>query len=364
VNGVGDPASLRRSVEELATALGFDRVGVASPEPGDDTRFLSTWLERGYAGDMHYLGRRAAEREDPRRLMEGLKSIICVGLVYDRQEPANRDEPDPPHGKIARYAGGDDYHDLMKGALRALGDGLEALVQRPFGWRVYVDTGPLLERTLAARAGLGWIGRNTCLIDPKLGSYLFLGCLLTDLELAPDAPLLDHCGSCRACLDACPTNAFPEPYVMDARACISYQTIEQREAIPETLREAHGSWVFGCDICQEVCPWNRRRRRRIPDDRGGLRERLRPRDEWRCPSLRWILSLDEAAWRGVTRKTALRRSKWRGLMRNALIAAGNSGEVTLRDAVAAHAESEDALVAEHARWALARLAPAPSATRE
>jgi epoxyqueuosine reductase len=257
---------------------------------------------------------------------------------------------------VSRYAGGDDYHGVMLEGLRALEAGLEALAERPVRSRAYVDTGPVQERVLAAHAGLGWIGKNTCLIHPELGSYLFLGVLLTDLALAPDASEPDHCGSCRACLDACPTQAFAAPYVLDATRCISYLTIESREAAPLALREAHGELVFGCDICQEVCPWNTRERRSVPMDRVGLRARLAPRPEWVAPALAWILDLREDAWRLATRGTALRRAKYRGLLRNALLAAGNSGDASLLPRVRRHAESADSMLAEHARWALARLA--------
>jgi epoxyqueuosine reductase len=262
----------------------------------------------------------------------------------------------PPTATIARYALGSDYHDVLLPPLRALGDALEPLAGRAVRSRAYVDTGPLLERALAARAGLGWIGRNTCLIDPELGSYLFLGVLLTDLDLPADAPEPDHCGSCRLCLDACPTDAFPEPYVLDASRCLSYTTIELRGAIPEPLRAGQGDWVFGCDVCQEVCPWNTRTRRAVPPDRAGLRAALAPRPEWVRPALAWLLALDEDAWRAATRRSALRRAKHRGLLRNALVAAANTGDPALVPLVAPHAESPDPSIAEHARWALARLA--------
>jgi len=340
-------------VKALALAVGFDRAGVSEAVPSDETRFLSEWLARGYAGDMHYLGRREAERIDPRRVLEGARSVIALGLVYDPGERGPR--PDGA-AEIARYAGGDDYHDVLIDRVRALEAGLPALVGGPVRTRGYVDTGPVLERVFAARAGLGWIGKNTCLIDPKLGSYLFLGVVLTDLPLAPDAPESDHCGSCRACLEACPTDAFPEPYVLDATRCISYTTIEARGPIPEPLRASHGAWAFGCDLCQEVCPWNRRERRELPPDPLGLRARIRPRPEWLRPTLAWLLELDEARWREATRRTALRRARYRGLLRNALVAAGNSGDPALAPQVRRHAEGDDPLLAEHAQWALARLA--------
>jgi len=338
----------------LAHALGFDRAGVAPAEPGAHAAFLREWLARGYDGEMAWIGRRAEERIDPQRVLPGARSLLVVALVYDPAAP--RLEGPVPAGRVARYAGGDDYHDVMLERLEALGHALEARAGEPVRQRAYVDTGPVLEREAAARAGLGWIGKHTLLIDPLLGSYVFLGVLLTDLALAPDAPEPDHCGSCRACLDACPTDAFPEPYVLDASRCLSYTTIELPGAIPEPLRAGQGAWVFGCDVCQEVCPWNTRTRRRVPEDAAGLRARLAPRVAWRAPSLAWLLSLDERAWRETTAGTALRRAKHRGLLRNALVAAGNSGDRSLVPAVRRHAEGDDALLAEHARWALARLA--------
>ena len=260
-----------------------------------------------------------------------------------------------PTARIARYARGTDYHDLLLPRLRSVGDALEALVRRPLRWRAWVDTGPVLERVLAAYAGLGWIGKNGCLIDPALGSFTFLGVLATDLDLATDPREPDHCGSCRACLDACPTDAFAAPYVLDATRCLAYTTIELRGAIPEPLRAGQGDWAFGCDVCQDVCPWNRRSHRRVPPDRAGLRAALAPRAEWESPALAWLLSLDEEAWRASTRRSALRRAKHRGLVRNALVAAGNAGDPGLLPSIARWARGPDPVLAEHARWALERL---------
>jgi epoxyqueuosine reductase len=339
-------------VKALALALGFDLAGVARAEPTPETGFLREWLARGYGGAMSYLERRVEERIDPRRLLPGAASIVMVGLVYD---PGARSPAGPGRATLARYAGGEDYHDVMGEKLRALGAALEALAGAPVASRAYVDTGPVQERVFAAYAGLGWIGKNTCLIHPRLGSYLFLGALLTDLALGADAREPDHCGSCRACLDACPTQAFAAPYVLDATRCISYLTIESRAATPAELREAQGDLVFGCDICQEVCPWNTRERRSLPPDPAGLRARLAPRPEWVAPALAWLLDLREDAWRAATRGTALRRAKYRGLLRNALVAAGNSGDASLLPRLRRHAASPDAMLAEHAQWAIARL---------
>jgi len=349
-----DPADLAARARELALALGFDRAGVAAVEPGPDTERVRTWVARGYAGEMGWIARRLEERVDPRRVLPGARSAVVVAFVY---EPLAGEPPADAasRGQVARYAGGEDYHRVLGERLESLATALEALGPGPVRTRAYVDTGPVLERTLAARAGLGWQGKNTCLIDPQLGSYLFLGVVLTDLDLAPDRPEPDHCGSCTACLDACPTGAFPAPYVLDARRCLAYTTIELRGPIAEDLREPQGSWVFGCDICQEVCPWNRRRGREVPPDPGGLRERMAPREAWRRPALAWLLGLDEETFREATRRTAVRRAKYRGLLRNALVAAGNSGDPRLLPAVRRHAAGDDPLLAEHARWALERL---------
>jgi epoxyqueuosine reductase len=347
------PATLAARAKEIALALGFDRAGVARLAPTRESRAFAAWIARGLHGEMAWLARDVEKRVDPRLLFAGARSALVVSLVYDPGEP---EAPAPSAGaRIAKYAQGADYHEILLPRLRSVGDALEALVARPARWRAWVDTGPVLERVLAAQAGLGWIGKNTCVIDPALGSFTFLGVLATELELAPDAPEPDHCGSCRACLDACPTDAFPEPYVLDATRCLAYSTIELRGAIPEPLRAPQGDWAFGCDVCQDVCPWNTRSRRTIPPDRGGLRAALAPRDEWRRPTLAWLLALDEDAWRASTKKSALRRAKHRGLLRNAIVASGASGDASLLPLLERHAASPDAVLAEHARWAIEKL---------
>ena len=350
---VAGPPALADRVKALALALGFDRAGICSAAPSAQTRFVREWVDRGYAGGMGYIGRRLDEREDPARLMPSVKSMIAVGLAHD---PPRVDNPETgATARVASYVGAQDYHDVMIEPLRALATGVEALIPGPVETRCYVDTGPVLERVFAARAGLGWQGKNTCLIDRKLGSRLLLGVVLCSLELDYDEPETDHCGTCRACLDACPTSAFEDAYVLDARKCISYTTIEARDGIDPALREAHGDWLFGCDICQDVCPWNRRRTPGDLPDPAGLRARMVPDPRWVRAELRWVLSLDEEAWRQATRGSALRRSRFRGLMRNALIAAGNSRDAELAPLIRPFAEGEDSLLAEHARWALARL---------
>ena len=341
-------------MKSLAGAVGFDLVGIAPALPTPETRFLREWLARGFAGSMDYLARRCEERVDPRRVLEGARSIVAVGLVYADAGTSTATGAGDARARVARYAGGDDYHEVMRDRLEALEAGLAASVDRPFRSRSYVDTGPVQERVFANYAGLGWIGKNTCLIHPRLGSYIFLGVLLTDLALEPDEREPDHCGSCRLCLDACPTDALVAPYQLDARRCIAHATIEDPGPIALEQRAQHGSWLYGCDICQEVCPWNALSRETLADPLG-LRERLAPRPAWQDPALSWVLGLDLESWQRATRRSALRRSRYRGLLRNALVVAGNSGDARLRPLVERHAQGPDSMLAEHARWALERL---------
>ncbi len=354
------PPSLAERIRALGLALGLDAVGCCEAKPTPRTEFLRSWLARGFAGEMGYLERRAPERVDPRRVLPGARSLIVGALALPEPAPsrsarAEATESDAKTGRIARYAGGDDYHEVLLERMRALEAALPLLAGHAVASRSAVDTAPIAEKAAAEAAGLGWIAKNSCLIHPELGSHLMLGVIVCDLELQPAGVEADHCGTCRACLDACPTQAFPEPYVLDATRCISYTTIELRGPIPEPLRAAQGDHVFGCDICQTVCPWNRSRPREPLADPLGLRTRLSPRVDWQTPPLAWILGLDEAAFREASRGTALRRTGHRGLLRNALVAAGNARDVRLRDLVARHAEGEDAILREHARWALARI---------
>jgi epoxyqueuosine reductase len=244
-------ATLTESVKALALELGFDRVAVGPAGPPEHGLEFRRWVEAGHAGTMAYLERRIEERLDPARLLPGARSIVCVALNYYQGEPT-----DPSWGPVARYAWGRDYHDVIGPRLGRMAAHLADTGGARS--RAYVDTGPVLERDMAARAGLGWIGKNTMLLHPLLGSWFFIGVLLTTADLAHDEPLPDRCGSCRACLDVCPTEAFVAPYVLDARRCISYLTIEHRGPIDAALHEGMGDWQFGCDLCQSVCPWNRK----------------------------------------------------------------------------------------------------------
>jgi epoxyqueuosine reductase len=298
-------STLTESVKARALELGFDRVAIGSAAPPDHGLALEGWLEAGYAGTMGYLERRVRERLDPGRVLPGVRAVVCVALNYFQGEPV----PDPSWTPVARYAWGRDYHDVMTPRLEALGDYLrDAAGAR---CRAYVDTGPVLERDLAARAGLGWTGKNTMLLHPELGSWFLIGVLLTTATLAFDEPLPDRCGSCRACLDACPTGAFVAPYVLDARRCISYLTIEHRGEIEPALEPALGPWQFGCDVCQEVCPWNRKAPvTREPD--------FLPAAPY--PGAAQIAAMSDEELRARFKGTALLRPRPAGLRRNAMAA--------------------------------------------
>ena len=292
-----------------ALELGFDRVAIgpaSAPEHGDALR---RWLEAGYAGTMGYLERRLGERLDPARVLPGARSVVCVALNYYQGEPA----PDPSWAPVARYAWGSDYHDVMTPRLAALGARLAEVCGAVS--KGYVDTGPVLERDLAARAGLGWVGKNTMLLHPDLGSWFLIGVLLTTAALDFDEPLPDRCGTCRACLDACPTGAFVAPYVLDARKCISYLTIEHRGPIDPALEGELGAWEFGCDVCQDVCPWNRK----SPVTREGAFLPSAP-----YPGAERIAAMSDEEIRRRFAGTALLRSKPAGLRRNAAIARDNA----------------------------------------
>jgi epoxyqueuosine reductase len=301
-------AALTESVKAGALALGFDRVAIGAADPPDHGAQLGEWLAAGHAGTMAYLERRLGERLDPRRVLPGARSVVAVALNYYQGDA-------PAHASwvpVARYAWGRDYHDIMLPRLESL----SRLLAEAGGARSksYVDTGPILERDLAARAGLGWIGKNTMLLHPSLGSWFLIGVVLTTAELAADDSLPDRCGSCRACLDACPTGAFVAPYVLDARRCISYLTIEHRGEIAAELAPQMGQWEFGCDACQSVCPWNRHApRTREPA--------FLPAEPY--PGAEAVAAMDDTSFRRRFEGTALTRPRPAGMRRNAAIALEN-----------------------------------------
>lgn len=354
---MSEETGLESAIRSVGELLGLDAVGFADARPTERTEFVRGWWERGYGGEMEYIGRRLDERVDPRLVLPGTRSLIVVGLLLAPGDPVTSEgaASTDARGRVARYAGGEDYHDVLLDRVRALEAALPAIVDGPVASRAYVDTGPVLERAAAAGAGLGWIGKNTCLIHPELGSHLMLGVILSDLALMPDDAVADHCGTCRACLDVCPTDAFVSPYVLDATRCVSYTTIEAKGGVPLELRLGQGDHVFGCDLCQTVCPWNQSRPKVWPGDPLGLREQLRKRGEWVEPTLAWLLDLNEETFREATHRTAIRRPGYRGLMRNVLVAAGNSGDLSLLSRVTRFADGDDEMLAEHARWALDQL---------
>jgi epoxyqueuosine reductase len=355
-------------VIDISRSLGFDHCGIAPAEDFPELAHLEEWLARGYAGDMGYL--HDTRRRSPSQAVPGAHSIIVCALNYNTSLPCSTDVPNEigapngPRGWIARYAWGDDYHNVLGERLDALVDALRKEFPEPFEARSYVDTGPVVERVAAKYAGLGWLAKNTCLIDEETGSWLFLGVIVTTLELgrslgAAGAPAPDMCGNCRLCIDACPTGAIVEPYVLDARRCISYLTIELRGAIPAELREPMGRHVFGCDICQDVCPWNRRAPVTALIN---FEPRRAAEHSLFSPDLEWLISLAEEEFREVFRRSPVKRTKWRGLVRNACVALGNSGLRSgdpryeeIRARLSQLAVTDDAIIAEHAQWALDRL---------
>jgi len=304
---------LERLIKAQAYGLGFDLAGIATLGPVETAAAMDDWLVSGYAADMAYIERGADKRRDSRLPFPGAKSAVVVGMNYGGREPS---------GPVARYARGDDYHDIMIDRLRELHARVDDAVGRPVAGKAYVDTGPILERDLARRAGLGWFGKNTMLVNPTIGSFFFIGSLLLDLELTPDAPFeADRCGSCTRCLDACPTEAFTRPRVLDAAKCISYLTIENKGEIPEEFHAAIGERLYGCDVCQEVCPWNVRFARDLPSD-----SPFRPREfiagKPAATLARDIRTLDAAEFAAAFRRSPMKRAKLPGLKRNAAVVLG------------------------------------------
>ena len=304
-------------IEELIKAqaygLGFDLVGITDLGEAETARAFDDWLARGYAGEMSYMARTAEKRKDSRRAIEGATRAVVVAMSYGGHEPS---------GPVARYARGDDYHDVMLDRLNELHRWVDAQVGRAVRGKAYVDTGPLLERELAQRAGLGWFGKNTTLINPRAGSFLFLGALLLDLDLAVDSPFTtEHCGTCRRCLDACPTGALVEPRVLDSNLCISYLTIELKGDIPDALRPKIGELLYGCDICQEVCPWNEKFALPLREEAFRPRAAIAGKD---APTLaREILAMSDEDFRIAFRGSPMKRAKLAGLKRNARVVVGN-----------------------------------------
>ena len=307
--------AIESRIKAQAYGIGFDLVGITSLGPAQTAPAFEDWLAKGYAGDMEYLSRGAEKRRDSRLPFAGAVSAIVVGLDYGGKSES---------GPVARYARGDDYHELMWKKLDALREWIEKDSGRPVSGKSYVDTGPILERDLARRAGLGWFGKNTNLINPKIGSFFFIGALFVDLDLESDTPFeADRCGTCTRCLDACPTNAFVEPRVLDATRCISYLTIEAKGEIPEGLRPLVGELLYGCDICQEVCPWNVSFSREVKEPSFEPRHLIAGKDSRTLA--REIEAMDDSQFRVAFKGSPMKRAKLTGLKRNARVVLANSG---------------------------------------
>lgn len=336
-------------IKGWAAELGFDLCGVAPAGAFKELGFFKEWLARGYAGEMRYLDRSADRRADVRAIMPSARSVICLATVYNTDRPYSTEIANPSAALIARYAWGDDYHEVIQRRMDTLVAWMRERAGVEFEARAYVDTGPVQERVYAQYAGLGWIGKNTCVINPDIGSWLFLSEIICSLALEPDAPALDQCGTCRLCLDSCPTGAIVDPYVVDATRCLSYLTIELKGTIPIADRESIGRHAYGCDICQEVCPWNAQPAG--PDDAGSP---WLPRPTFDGPSIADLWRTPDPELRASLKKSAMTRAGVRRLRRNVAVCAGATGDA---DALSALREThepscDDPIVAEHVHWAL------------
>ena len=354
IGGGPDLAALKRDLLAEARRLGFDIVRIAPPDaiPRAPER-LKAFLDAGRHGDMDWLETRRPQRADPRVLWEDVRAVVMLGMNYGPDVDPRHVLEARSHGAISVYAQGDDYHDVIKKRLKALGRWLHDRAGAPL--KVFVDTAPVMEKPLAEAAGLGWQGKHTNLVSRDFGSWLFLGSIYTALPFAPDAREEDHCGRCRRCLDICPTDAFPAPYQLDARACISYLTIEAKEQIPLRYRQAMGNRIYGCDDCLAVCPWNKFASL-------GREAKLAARDALRAPALAELAVLDDAGFRALFSKSPVKRIGRDRFVRNVLVAIGNSDDAELLPVVRARLDDASPLVRGMAAWALRRLAPA-EATR-
>lgn len=369
------PGLTRRTIESLALAAGFAAAGVAVvPVPGsaedrEERKRFEEWIEQGRAGEMEYLKRRdeagALVRSSLRVALPWARSVIVCAANYNSEQPRSTDPAPAGAGWIARYAWSSregrpsDYHKVLKRRLESLREQLGEELGS-FESRCFVDTGPVVERVYARYAGIGWTGKNTCILSEKFGSWLFLGVIVTSLEVEGVGATIeaaDRCGSCTRCIDACPTEALTAPRQMDAARCIAYLTIEKRGDLPEELRPLMGRQVFGCDICQDVCPWNRRAP--IAAD-----AELAPREELVNPALDWLAAMDEASWERRFNGSPVRRSQYLGFRRNVAIAMGNSGRAEFLPELEAWSGDADPVIADAARWAAQRLTPADSADED
>lgn len=343
--------ALKEVIREKSRQLGFVLAGVTTPEPPPHFATFKHWLDQGHHGAMAYLAdeKSLTRRADPGSILPECKSILVLAIPYSDPKTVRASEEPHPHGRVAAYAWGDDYHEVLRGKLKQLVAFIEAQVGHPVPNRWYTDTGPVLERDLAQRAGLGWIGKNTCLINPKCGSYFLLAEILLGVFIEPDPPFTtDHCGTCRRCIEACPTQCILPNRTLDARRCISYLTIELKDDIPAELRPMLKDWVFGCDVCQMVCPWNR-----FANETGD--SAFQPRGGIPLPVLTGELSLTPEAFNRKFKRSPVKRAKRRGYLRNAAVALGNQGDERAIPALQKALEDQEPMIREHARWAIEQI---------
>jgi epoxyqueuosine reductase len=352
---------IKQAALRAASESGFELAGFAPVREEDfpEAAALSEWVEAGYAGEMKYMEKRTdsgeLRRSSAKYSAPWARSVLVCALNYNTDRPYSVKLNNRQRGWISRYAwGARDYHDALLPRLRRVEDAIRNAAAEhhfPVETRSYVDTGPILERAYARHAGIGWIGKNTCIINQKLGSWLFLGAILTSLEMESDLPAADRCGSCTRCIDACPTQAIVAPGKLDARRCIAYLTVEKRGPIPEEMRDGIGHHVFGCDICQDVCPWNNK----TGNAPGTSAPEFQPLQQLFHPDLQWLAQMDVEAYQGTFRGSPVKRAKYSGLRRNVAVAMGNSGAKEFAPELRKMAEDADPMVAEHADWALKKL---------
>ena len=341
--------ALTQQIHARANDLGFELVGITPAAQSETIARYRQWIENGYAGKMGYLERHLPLKVDVRQLLAEAKSVISLAMNYYTLDPPKALAEDPAHGQISRYAWGDDYHDVIRQRLSELVDFIKKTAETELKTRVCVDTAPIIEREYAQKAGIGWIGKNTNLIHWRSGSWYFLAEVLINIDLESDtAPLRGSCGTCTRCIEACPTDAIIEPNLLDSRLCISYLTIELKESIPKALRPKIGNLIFGCDICQEVCPWNSKA---VPTDEPAFQ----PRDGNLTPKLLSLIGMTQQEFSRRFKGSPIKRTKRRGFLRNVLVAIGNWGEPravpALKDALA----DDEPLVRGHAAWALGKI---------
>ena len=341
--------TLTQQIHERANELGFELVGITPAAQSETIARYRQWIENGYAGKMGYLERHLPLKVDVRQLLTEAKSVISLAMNYYTLDPPKALAEDPARGQISRYAWGDDYHDVIRQRLSELVDFIQKTAETELKTRVCVDTAPIIEREYAQKAGIGWIGKNTNLIHWRSGSWYFLAEVLINIDLESDTvPLRGSCGTCTRCIEACPTDAIIEPNLLDSRLCISYLTIELKESIPEALRPKIGNLIFGCDICQEVCPWNSKA---VPTDEPAFQ----PRDGNLTPKLLSLLGMTQQEFSRRFKGSPIKRTKRRGFLRNVLIAIGNWGEPRAVPALKGALTDDEPLVRSHAAWALGKI---------